>query len=857
MSSKPASAISTTFSNSSLYNKESLNLLNSQTSKSSVSSSNDDNTSIDTSKNKNNNDKNSEKRKLSFNNSSRSISLNYDLLKIIENATLCANKSGYNVTVAIQDLDTPVYSYQSSLNSLSDDDTSIDIYQNKSYKIENNITDSNTNSNSNSRISSQISSQICSKINSKQTTSLSLESPLEYLYNNSSESNIYFPMFEYNFVSIYKPQNSLLRRTKSEIFNLDQKVQNNNKALTLRKQKSDSQLYNKNFMNYFNKTYKPHFYDHINNSVGGNNNSIIFPCFFLVQNLDSTNLSNNESITIEKNKPDITTPNIKNNKLINFITNTPSNTEVRTNTQNSMNINTIKHNSTPVVNFNGTNNIKKDNININNNSKLLSKSYSQIIHPLSPIETSLKSPSLPSLLPQYNGNKMAGRGVVDGYPQNSKLEEALYSERPSTSVPIVTHYDDIFNPSMIKSSFNIYEDMSLGSVNKNSSKSTKLDKVKNNLDSLSINNDSSKKGVIESSNIQGISNSINKSIKAKNIISLPDITINSNNRYERKNPFPKKITRENTHSFPDIYSHIPNDKIYKPQITIQCKGSAVEDDIDRYVNEDNQSFYCPPRENFMLSSKKMNRIEPQIYHKRRSSNQVNYDSKEILHDTNTIMKKIESEYSINDYSEDEDNIALDYFCQGPEYNELKPPTLKNYGYDSYQFISDHELSNPFQKEYIDDHNSNNYDDEYVFFYDEKDMPINKIKSFISTKSLKKEISLDKNLDLSLRKRKSYHQNEKNKIISPPLTQEMKSQNEITNSSANNTNVSIVDNNNNKNNANEEGNKKEKKNICELCHKKLRITATYKCNVIKYFVLHIGIVNVTIVHIIINNKAKKI
>jgi len=131
MSSKPASAISTTFSNSSLYNKESLNLLNSQTSKSSVSSSNDDNTSIDTSKNKNNNDKNSEKRKLSFNNSSRSISLNYDLLKIIENATLCANKSGYNVTVAIQDLDTPVYSYQSSLNSLSDDDTSIDIYQNK------------------------------------------------------------------------------------------------------------------------------------------------------------------------------------------------------------------------------------------------------------------------------------------------------------------------------------------------------------------------------------------------------------------------------------------------------------------------------------------------------------------------------------------------------------------------------------------------------------------------------------------------------------------------------------------------------------------------------------------------------
>ena len=36
------------------------------------------------------------------------------------------------------------------------------------------------------------------------------------------------------------------------------------------------------------------------------------------------------------------------------------------------------------------------------------------------------------------------------------------------------------------------------------------------------------------------------------------------------------------------------------------------------------------------------------------------------------MKKIESEYSINEYSENEDNIALDLIYQNQEYNDIKP-----------------------------------------------------------------------------------------------------------------------------------------------------------------------------------------
>ncbi|OUM69058.1 hypothetical protein PIROE2DRAFT_57690 [Piromyces sp. E2] len=622
---------------------------------------------------------------------------------------------------------------------------------------------------------------------------------------------------------MYRYQNTVLRRTKSEILNLDEKIQNKRTALTLRKQKSDSQLYNKNFMNYLNKEYQPHFFDQINNPVGESTNSIIFPCFFLVRNLESGSTSNNDNVTVEKNKRNNTFPNIKNSKLINFITNnsssdTPSNTEIRTSTQNSMNINSIKHNNTPTIKSSGSNIIKKDNKNTNNNTKLLSKSYSQTLKPLSLVE-----------LPQVNRNKMTGRSITDGHHQNSKLEEILYTERPSTSVPIVTHYDDIFNPSVIKSSFNIYEDVNLTNNNNNSYKSTLIDKKRDNLEPKNKNYNKNEIIKKSKSNIDHISSNIDKTPKTKNIISLPDITINSNNMYERKTSCPKRNTRENIQSFPNIYKHIPNDKIYKPQINIQYKKSPIEDDIDRYVNEDNQSFYCPPREKFILSSKKINKIEPQLYHKRHSSNQVSYDSKEMLHDTNTIMKKIESEYSINDYSDDEDNITLDYFCQGPEYKELKPPPIKGFSYDSYHFIADQELINPFQKEYIDDRNSNNYDDEYVFFYDEKDMPIDKIKSFISTKSLKKEISLDKNLDLSLRKRKSYHQNENNKI--PPLIQEMKSNNIIDNSS---TKITETQTSTNNNNFNENNKIKDKKNICEFCHKKLRITATYKCKCNKIF-----------------------
>ncbi|ORX54862.1 hypothetical protein BCR36DRAFT_322322 [Piromyces finnis] len=822
MSSKPTSPISTTYSNSSLFNKESLNFLNSQTSKSSVYSSNcDDNISVNNSS-KNIMEKKNDKKKVLFNNKSRSLSINYDLLKIIENATLCANKSGYNVTVAIQDLDTPVYSYQSSLNSFSDDDTFTDIYNNKTYKSESISSNSITSSNS----SNQISSQINSNAHSKQSTSLSLESSIEYLYNSNSDSNIYVPIYEYNLLSYHSHQTPSLRKTKSEIFNIGQKMQNKNNILTLRKQKSDSQLY-KSFMEYLNKTYQPHFHDQINSS-NKSTNSILFPCYFLIQDLNRNNSSKSGNITIE-NKDATSFNKIKSNhKLINFKNNspsliTPSNTEIRSNTQNSININNIKQNNIHMINTSNSNLTKNDNNKTNNNTKLLSKSYSQVIHPVSQIESSLKQSSFP-----FIGNKMAGRGVVDGHPQNSKLEETLYTERPSTSVPIVTYYKDIYNPNLIKSSFNIYEDTISNNNNKISLQQEKIDKLEENIEIISINKNFNNAVTIEgNSDIKHISNNGNKqSKKNRNTISLPEISINnSNNKTEKKNPFPKG----NIHSFPDIYKHIPNDKIYKPQITIKYKDSDAEDDIDRYVNEENQSYYCPRKENYKYSSNKIKKLEPKIYHKRLSSNQTNYDNKEVFHDTNAIMKKIESEYSINDYSEDEDNIILDYFDQGMNYKELKPEPINSLNNENYHYIPEHELQNLFQKEYINNHN-NNYDDEYIYFYDEKDIPFNKIKSFISTKNIKTDIK-EKSLDLSFRKKNSDCQNENNKLLASPLSQNNKTNEEINDSSINKSiNEALSINNNNNNN----NNNMKKKNVCEFCHKKIRITATYKCKCNKIF-----------------------
>jgi len=486
------------------------------------------------------------------------------------------------------------------------------------------------------------------------------------------------------------------------------------------------------------------------------------------------------------------------------------------NITNSSTINdSNKANNTPLsistqsdkyINKKTENNNNNDAINVN--LKVLLKSKSQDIN--------MKASSI-NRSPQCN--------------DNNKLEEKTFSERPPTFVPIVTHYKEIFNPTTIKSSFDIFEDMHLENDYlpqkiKNINKDNKIIKSKARKATSSI--ESFKNNISNNYNIYKAST---KQPKNTTVVSLPEIKV-KNNEYERKIQS-KKTPTDNIHSLPDIYQYIPNNKIYKPQITIQCKGSAIEDDVDRYVTEDNQSYYCPPtKENVpkKVSSKKMNKIEPQIYHKRCSSTHVSYDSKELFHDTSTIMKKIESEYSINDYSDEEDFIAFDYFYQIPDYNEMKPPPqLKGFNIDSYHYISEHDLHNPFQKEYTsNDHqsNNNNYEDEYVLFYDEKDIPINKIKSFISTKSFKNEITTEKNLDLSLQKRKSYHENETN-LPSLPQTQELKNK-------INNTNQETMISKDSSKDSNDDSNKKEKKNVCEFCHKKLRITATYKCKCNKIF-----------------------
>ena len=799
MSSKAATPLSSTFSNSSIYNKESMNFLNSQTSKTSLSSSTDDSSSRNSTNNSisDSNSSNKDKKKLSFNNSSRSISINYDLLKIIENATLCANKSGYNVTVAIQDLDSPGYSYQSSINSFSDDDSyNNELYPIKNYKIEDKLTKSKSSSNINSQTNSTIPSK---------RSSLSLEYPLDFLYNNSSDSNIYFPMLEYNMYSLYKYQDTPLRRTKSEIFNINKNVQRKANSLSLRKQKSDSQLYDKSFMEYYNKTCRTQYYDQMSiNSMNNKNNnrnsigSVSSSYCLLLRNIDNDNKSINGSLLTDTNK--------KNNKKLHNMISTPH-SSLNISNSNICN-NTNKANNTPLSSSTQSNNLlhlKTDSNNnkINVNLKLLSKSNSQDLNAkIPPINSS-------------NNN------------DSNKLKENSCSECPPSFVPIVTHYKEIFNPAVIKSSFNIFEDMHLENDStlppvpnsKNINKDNKV--IKSSLMSFTPNSTSTNSNVCKS-----------KHHKNATIVSLPEITV-KDNTYERKIPLPpsKKAPTDTIHSLPDIYQYIPNDKIYKPQITIQYKGPTTEDDIDRYVTEDNQSYYCPPtKENIpkKISSKKMNKIEPQIYHKPHSSAQVSYDSKEMFHDTSTIMKKIESEYSINDYSEEEDNITFDYFYQVPDYNEMKPPPLKSFNFDSYHYISEHDLPNPFQKEYtLDDRqcSNSNYEDEYIFFYDEKDIPINKIKSFISTKSLKNEIGSEKNLDLSLRKRKSYR--EPNLPLFPQIQESKKTTKKIDQPKAT-TSVETIKKDSN------DSNKKEKKNVCEFCHKKLRITATYKCKCNKIF-----------------------
>ncbi|KAL6588577.1 hypothetical protein U3516DRAFT_653995, partial [Neocallimastix sp. 'constans'] len=275
ISTQPSTPLSSACSNSSLSNKESLNNNNSQNSKSSLGSTINDDNNKSNKNNKNNNNKNN----FNYNNSTRSLSINFDILKMIENATMRANKSGYNVTVAIQDFDSPVYSYQSSINSFSDDDSSDDTYQNKDYRTDNSYQNESRN---NSKSSTNINTSNNSHINSKQTSSVSLDSRIGYFFNSDSEKSFYIPMLEYNSYSLYKNNDSTLRRAKSEIFNLKKSENNNNSSLTIRKQKSDSQLFNKNFLENYNKACQNKFYDQINNS----SNSIICPLYFILKNKD-------------------------------------------------------------------------------------------------------------------------------------------------------------------------------------------------------------------------------------------------------------------------------------------------------------------------------------------------------------------------------------------------------------------------------------------------------------------------------------------------------------------------------------------------------------------------------------------
>ncbi|KAG4086458.1 hypothetical protein H8356DRAFT_1734984 [Neocallimastix lanati (nom. inval.)] len=375
-------------------------------------------------------------------------------------------------------------------------------------------------------------------------------------------------------------------------------------------------------------------------------------------------------------------------------------------------------------------------------------------------------------------------------------------------------YNKIITPRIIKSSYDIYDINQKSRIHKKDKNIVKSRIIKS---SISIY-DGLTPLDYTFSNRNKTKLKVNNKIKPKykNISSLSEISIKKNHHESKENIF---TPTENNCKLPDIYysNSVPNNHIYKPQIAIQPKESILDDNIDRYITDDNQNFYINVDKND--NSKKVNKLESQLYYKRRSPNYSKYDSKEMFPDTNAIMKKIESEYSINDYSDEEDNIALDFYYQNPEYNnEIKENSKKDYFYDTDNFIKNYKISNSFQKEY----SKNDYTDEYVLFNEEKDIPINKLKSFISTKSLKNVNSLDNKLNLSLKKK---YKNEN--VTENNLMQEVKT----CNSNADNK----YTNNNSIKNTEENGdNNIIKKNKCEYCNKKLRITATYKCKCGKIF-----------------------
>ncbi|KAL6624258.1 hypothetical protein U3516DRAFT_539842 [Neocallimastix sp. 'constans'] len=428
--------------------------------------------------------------------------------------------------------------------------------------------------------------------------------------------------------------------------------------------------------------------------------------------------------------------------------------------------------------------------------------------------------------PQYLGNNAIDSSIIEGKSLNSNSEYKLYSEHPSTSIPIVTNFDTIFKVSKNNESNNENTNDNNIYNEKNNNNNSKENTILNNRiyynrifaphiikSSFNIYEDLNQNNTKENNDTNQIESDVFKSsFNNYEILNSLDYSFENVNNTEQKTKNENKIKLKNIRKSNLVTK---NDHIYKPQITIQCKESTLDDNIDRYITEDNQSYNI--NEKKIRHSKRINKLELQKYHKRRSSNYLNYDSIEMSYNTTSIMKKMESEYSINDYRNDEENHdALNCYYPNTEYNEIKENSIKEYIYDSNNFISDYEKSNQSQAEYI---KNNNFDDEYLLFYDEENIPIDKIKSFISTESLKDSKTLERNPDIS--------QKEKS---------EKSSVNE------NNSQLKIKNLNNDKNqykkitiyNDDNKDIKTKRKNNCEFCNKKLRITATYKCKCSKIF-----------------------